>query len=77
MAARVSGTCIATDGGSSPLVSDVTLPSAGTYYIIIDSWAPPLRVVLPLMVQGCQRFTLQCDQPAVELSFLDNNCSGG
>lgn len=38
--------CIAGNGGanSGTLTGSVTLPSAGTYYIVVDSWAPPTNV---------------------------------
>lgn len=38
--------CISGNGGanSGTLTGSVTLPSAGTYYIVVDSWAPPANV---------------------------------
>ncbi len=78
-----SGTCIATDGGISPLVSDITLPSAGTYYIIIDSWAPPSAVSYDLAItsfgSGASN-DLPCNAINLPLGTFvlgDNNCSGG
>lgn len=78
-----SGTCIATDGGFSPLVTDVTLPFAGTYYIIIDSWAPPAAVSYDLSIASFGSGAVN-DQPcnAINLpmgTFVlgDNNCSTG
>lgn len=38
------GYCVATDGGYDPIVSTVTLTLPGTYFIIVDSWAPPSSV---------------------------------
>jgi len=78
-----SGTCIATDGGSSPLVSDVTLPSAGTYYIIIDSWAPPSAVSYDIAITSYGSGAandLPCNAINLPLGTVilgDNNCSGG
>jgi hypothetical protein len=37
----VGTTCIGSAGGSNPLSGSVTLPGAGTYYIVIDTWATP------------------------------------
>ena len=77
------GTCIATDGGSSPLVSDVTLPSAGTYYIIIDSWAPPSAVSYDIAITSYGSGAandLPCNAINLPLGTVilgDNNCSGG
>ncbi|MBL0102383.1 MAG: hypothetical protein IPP51_00585 [Bacteroidetes bacterium] len=78
-----SGTCIATDGGYWPLVSDITLPFAGTYYIIIDSWAPPSAVSYDLAIASFGSGAIN-DLPcnAINLpmgTFVlgDNNCSAG
>ncbi|MBK9543343.1 MAG: T9SS type A sorting domain-containing protein [Bacteroidetes bacterium] len=78
-----SGTCIATDGGFSPLVTDVTLPFAGTYYIVIDSWAPPAAVSYDLAIASfgsgavndlpCNAINL----PMGTFVLGDNNCSTG
>jgi hypothetical protein len=39
-------TCIGSNGGanSGTLTGSVVLPGAGTYYIVVDSWAPPTNV---------------------------------
>lgn len=44
--------CIASNGGanSGTLNGSFTLPTAGTYYIIIDSWAPPNNVSYNLSI---------------------------
>ncbi|MFN8166519.1 MAG: T9SS type A sorting domain-containing protein [Bacteroidia bacterium] len=78
-----SGTCIATDGGYWPMVSDVTLPFAGTYYIIIDSWAPPSAVSYDLAISSFGSGAvndLPCNATNLPLGVFvlgDNNCSSG
>lgn len=78
-----SGTCVASDGGAMPLVSDVTLPSAGTYYIVIDSWAPPAAVSYDLSITSFGSGAgndLPCNATNLPLGVTvlgDNNCSSG
>jgi len=77
------GTCIATDGGLMLMITDVTLSVAGTYYIVIDSWAPPSAVSYDLAITSygsgavndlpCNAINL----PIATFVFGDNNCSGG
>ena len=78
-----SGSCIATDGGFSPLVTDITLPFAGTYYIVIDSWAPPAAVSYDLAISSFGSGALNdlpCNAINLPLGTIvlgDNNCSSG
>ena len=45
-----TGTCITSNGGSANLSGSVTLPVAGIYYIIVDTWAPPASATYTLSV---------------------------
>lgn len=77
------GNCIAYDGGFSPLVTDITLSVGGTYYLVIDSWAPPSAVSYDLSITSfgsgatndlpCNAINL----PTGIFVLGDNNCSGG
>ena len=78
------GFCIASYGGGNPLVTNVTLPNAGTYYIIVDSWAPPAAVSYDLVILSYGDAIVMNDEPcnAQEIqvgltTFGDNNCSTG
>ncbi|MFM9051190.1 MAG: CUB domain-containing protein, partial [Bacteroidota bacterium] len=44
------GICISSNGGSNSLSSSVSLPAAGTYYIIVDTWAPPSSATYNLSI---------------------------
>ncbi len=77
------GVCIGSNGGSSVLVGSVTLSAAGTYYIIIDSWAPPAAVGYDLAISSYGTGAIN-DLPC-NAQFLthgiytlgNNNCSSG
>ncbi|MCS6991143.1 MAG: hypothetical protein NZL95_04705 [Chitinophagales bacterium] len=43
-----TGICVATFNG--PGAHSVTLPAAGTYYIIVDSWSPPSSVTYDISI---------------------------
>lgn len=82
----VSGTsCIAYGGGatSGSLSSSINLPGAGTYYIIIDTWANPMSAEYNITINtygGAQDNDLPCDAFELPLGVTvggDNNCSGG
>lgn len=76
-------TCIGSYGGSSPLNGSVVLPSAGTYYIIIDTWASPTSTSYDIAITSygsgpvndlpCSATLLTLGSPTAG----DNNCSGG
>ncbi len=78
-------TCIAHNGGglSGSLTGSVVLPSAGTYYIMVDSWADPLNVNYNLEINSYGTSAIN-DLPCNALSVAignsingDNNCSAG
>jgi hypothetical protein len=45
-------TCVGGFGGSNPLSGSVTLPSAGTYYIIVDTWASPSSATFDIAISS-------------------------
>jgi hypothetical protein len=77
-------TCIASNGGASAgtLSGSVNLPSAGTYYIVIDTWSPPLNVTYNIAIANFGSGPVN-DRPCTA-SFLplgiylsgNNTCSG-
>lgn len=82
----VSGTnCIRSGGGafSGTLAGTVNLPAAGTYYIIIDTWANPKTAEYNLTIAGYggnQENDTPCNAEPLVFGITttgDNNCSGG
>ncbi|HQK97229.1 MAG TPA: T9SS type A sorting domain-containing protein, partial [Bacteroidia bacterium] len=77
------GVCIATNGGASVLVGSVTLSAAGTYYIIIDSWAPPFAVGYDMAIVSYGAGVsndLPCNAQLLTHGIYtlgNNNCSSG
>ncbi|MBL7914975.1 MAG: T9SS type A sorting domain-containing protein [Bacteroidia bacterium] len=78
------GTCFGSFGGSAPLISSITLNAAGTYYFIIDSWAPPASVSYDITITSYGNTSLPNEQPCGAefmltgvVTFGDNNCSNG
>lgn len=78
------GACVGSFGGSSPLVTSITLSAAGTYYIIVDSWAPPSSVSYDIAITSYGSVAIANEQPCGatmlltgQVSFGDNNCSNG
>ncbi len=77
--------CIGNGGGASSgnLNGSVTLPSAGVYYIIVDSWAPPNNVSYNISITsfGAGAINdLACNATPLPLGIYvtgANNCSGG
>lgn len=77
--------CIANGGGAAggTLTGTISLPAAGVYYIIIDTWADPMNVIydLSLVTFGSGILNdLPCNAIAVTLGTTvngANNCSGG
>ncbi|MBK7965799.1 MAG: T9SS type A sorting domain-containing protein [Bacteroidetes bacterium] len=78
-------TCIGSNGSANSgiLTGSVILPSAGTYYIVIDSWAPPTNVSYNLSIvtygSGAPN-DLPCNATPLILGIplsSANNCSGG
>ena len=77
------GNCLGAFGGNNIVTANVTLPSAGTYYIIIDSWAPPSAVEYNLSIASfgagpandlpCGAINLPNGIPLLG----DNSCSSG
>lgn len=78
-------TCIASYGGAvtGTLNGSVTLPGAGTYYIIVDSWSPPVNVGYNIAINslgGAPANDLPCNAILLTLGTQvagDNSCSGG
>lgn len=78
-------TCIGSNGGanSGTLTGSVVLPAPGTYYLIVDSWAPPTNVSYNLSIvsfgSGAAN-DLPCNATplilGIPLSSV-NNCAGG
>jgi hypothetical protein len=77
-------TCIASGGGgySGSLSASITFPSAGTYYIIIDTYSAPSSAEYNLLINtygGSQDNDLPCDALELPLGVTvlgDINCSG-
>ena len=78
-------TCIGSNGGanSGTLTGSVVLPGAGTYYIVIDTWAPPTNVNYNISITSFGNGApndLPCNAqpllPGIPLSS-SNTCSGG
>jgi hypothetical protein len=78
-------TCIGNNGGanSGVLNGSVTLASAGTYYIIVDTWADPVNVQYNLTINsfgGNVTNDLPCNaiplSPGVNLTG-ENSCASG
>ena len=78
-------TCIGSNGGanSGTLTGSVVLPAAGTYYIVIDSWAPPTNVSYNISIatygSGAPN-DLPCNALPLILGIplsSSNTCSGG
>ncbi len=74
--------CIGSAGGSSPLAGSITLPAAGTYYIVVDSWSAPSSVNYSIAVTDYgtgPSNDLPCSATALALNVNlsgDNACSG-
>lgn len=79
---NVGTTCVANNGGSNPLTGSVTLPAAGTYYIIVDTWASPTSAVYDIAISNLgsgPANDLPCNAQALALNVNlsgDNTCSG-
>lgn len=75
-------TCITSNGGTSPLSGSATLPAAGTYYIIVDSYSSPFNVNYDIAVTNFgsgPSNDLPCNATALALNVNlsgDNSCSG-
>lgn len=75
-------TCIMSAGGSSPLSGSATLPAAGTYYIIVDSYSAPFNVNYDISIVSYGSGPvndLPCSATALALNVNlsgDNSCSG-
>lgn len=79
----VGTTCIGNAGGSNPLTGSVNLPGAGTYYIIVDTWATPnnANYDISIVSNGSGPVNdLPCNASALALNVNlsgNNMCSGG
>jgi hypothetical protein len=78
-------TCIVNNGGatSGTLTGSATLPSAGTYYIIVDTWATPMSASYDISITSYGSGApndLPCNATQLSLGVYaqgNNNCSGG
>ena len=78
-------TCIVNNGGatSGTLTGSATLPSAGTYYIIVDTWAAPTSASYDISITSYGSGApndLPCNASPLALGVYvqgNNNCSGG
>jgi hypothetical protein len=78
------GVCIGSYGGatSGNLTGTITLPTAGNYYIIVDSWSPPLTVTYEIAITNGGAGAandLPCNASPLALGVYmngANNCSG-
>lgn len=78
-------TCIGNNGGatSGTLAGSITLPSAGTYYIIVDTWAAPTSASYNISITSFGSGAandLPCNAIPLTLGVYtlgNNNCSGG
>jgi hypothetical protein len=76
-------TCLGSYGGSNPLTGSVVLPAAGTYYIVVDSWANPYNVNYDINVVSYgsgPANDLPCNATLLTLNSTmpgDNSCSSG
>lgn len=75
-------TCIGNNGGSNPLSGTVVLPAAGTYYIVVDTWASPNNCTYDIAVNTLgsgPANDLPCNATTLSLNTNltgDNSCSG-
>jgi hypothetical protein len=75
-------TCIGSNGGSNPLVGSVTLPSAGTYYIVVDTWSTPFNASYDISITSLgsgPSNDLPCNATSLGLNVYltgNNQCSG-
>lgn len=77
--------CIANNGGatSGTLTGSAVLPAAGTYYIIVDTWAAPSSAVYNINISSYGNGPsndLPCNATVLSLGVYaqgNNNCSGG
>ncbi|MDF2436516.1 MAG: hypothetical protein K0Q95_892 [Bacteroidota bacterium] len=77
-------TCIGNAGGASSgsLTASITVPSAGTYYLIVDTWASPTSATYDLAITSYgtgPANDLPCNATLMTLGVTetgDNNCSG-
>jgi Secretion system C-terminal sorting domain len=75
-------TCLGNGGGTNPLNGAVTLPAAGTYYIVVDTWAAPSNATYDILITDYglgQANDLPCNADPLALNVNlsgDNSCSG-
>ncbi len=78
----VGATCVGNAGGSNPVSSTVVLPAAGTYYIVVDTWASPSSATYDINVVNYgsgPANDLPCSATVLALNTNlsgDNGCSG-
>lgn len=78
----VGATCLGNGGGSNPVSGTVVLPAAGTYYIVVDTWASPSNATydIGIISYGAGPVNdLPCSASTLALNTNlsgDNSCSG-
>jgi hypothetical protein len=78
---NVGTTCVGNFGGANPLSGTVVLPAAGTYYIVVDTWASPTSANYDIAVASLGAGPindLPCSATVLPLNVNlsgDNNCS--
>ncbi|MCU0433374.1 MAG: T9SS type A sorting domain-containing protein [Bacteroidia bacterium] len=74
--------CVGSAGGSNPLSASITVPSAGTYYLVVDTWASPSSATYDINVVNNgsgPANDLPCNAQTIPLNVNlsgDNTCSG-
>jgi hypothetical protein len=74
--------CIGNGGGASPLSGSVSIPAAGTYYVVIDSWSTPSNVTYDISLTSTgvsPSNDLPCNSTLLPLNTNlsgDNACTG-
>lgn len=74
--------CIGSNGGSTNFTGSVSLPGAGTYYIIVDTWASPANATYSLSVSASTSVPsndIPCNAISLPLAVNmsgNNACSG-
>jgi len=75
--------CIGSRGGSANISGSVALPSAGTYYIVVDTWASPTSASYDISIVSSGSSPsndLPCNAIALPLNVNTpgtNSCAGG
>jgi len=75
--------CLGSRGGATPLSGSFAIPAAGTYYIVVDTWASPSSATYDISIiasGSAPANDLPCNATALPLNVNTNgtnSCSGG